>query len=242
MRIVFFWGWVGAAFSAGGGSAEKINRIPCVVYITSRTFTPILRELWLRNMKGSQCTLRFFNDTEILRSAADLGIANEVTSVRPWAFKVDLWRYAQLIRFGGIFFDAELRLHTLPERIFNLNVAQLQLPVDRNRECLFNAMMAAPRYSVALQKILARALMNVRKRSYGHADSRAEPWLGIIGLCTAGKAVGSESYVTIGRHISPHTINNAGVIIATSVDSVKSTFTNSTSHYGYYWGSKTVYV
>lgn len=234
--------FVGVVSLAGAISTEKNDRIPCVVYITSKTFTPILRNLWLRNMKGSQCTLQFFNDTEIVRSAADLGITNEVNSIRPWAFKVDLWRYAYLLRVGGIFFDAELKLHYPPERIFNLHVAQLQVPVDRNRECLFNAVMAAPRYSVALQKILARALMNVRKRSYGHADSRAEPWLGITGPCTAGKAVGSESYVTIGRHISPYVINNVGAIITTSVDSVKSTFTNSTSHYGHHWGSKTVYV
>ena len=216
--------------------------IPCVVYITSSTYTPALRQLWTENMKGSQCTLRFFDNTQILRSVVELGIENEVSSVHPWAFKIDLWRYAQLARFGGIFFDAELRLDYPPERIFDLHLPQLQLPRDRNSKCLYNAMMASPRRSVALHKILARALSNVRAHSYGHADSSAEPWLGITGPCTAAKAVReSRDYTIIGRHISPHTVNNAGNIITTNLDHVKKTFADSTSHYGHHWGSKTIY-
>ena len=182
-----------------------LNAIPCAVYITSSEYSDTLRQLWSENMKESTCSLRFFDNAQILRSVVDLGIANEVNAVRPWAFKIDLWRYAYLQRFGGIFFDAELRLSTPPERIFNLNLKQLQIPMDRNKPCLYNAMMASPRRSPALYKILMRALSNVRARSYGYADSSYEPWLGITGPCTAGKAVegsrGLYSVKVIGRHI-----------------------------------------
>ena len=107
--------------------------IPCIVYVTSSRFTPTLQRLWTQNMKDSLCALRFFNNTDIIWSVDGLGIAPEVHSVRPWAFKIDLWRYAQLGKFGGMFFDAELELNLPPERIFDLQLPRLQIPLDRDR-------------------------------------------------------------------------------------------------------------
>lgn len=216
--------------------------IPCIVYITSGEFTPDLRQLWADNMKQSRCTLHHFNNTRIHQSVVSLGIAREVNSVRPWAFKVDLWRYAQLARTGGMFFDAELRLHQAPERIFDLTLPKLQIPLDRDNSCLYNAVMASPQRSAAIHRILLRALSNVRARSYGQADSRNEPWLGITGPCTAGRAVLPGTYKVVGRHIAPQTINNVQDVICSSVEHAKRSFTNATTHYGHYWGAKTVYI
>ena len=216
--------------------------IPCIVYVTSSRFTPTLQRLWTQNMKDSLCALRFFNNTDIIWSVDGLGIAPEVHSVRPWAFKIDLWRYAQLGKFGGMFFDAELELNLPPERIFDLQLPRLQIPLDRDRRCLYNAMMASPPGDRALDAILSRSLSNVRARSYGHSDSKTEPWLGITGPCTAGRAISSGEYKVIGRHIAPHTVDNSGMTIGTNIAHVKNTFTDEKTHYGSHWSAKTIYT
>lgn len=219
--------------------------IPCVVYITAAVLTPRLSELWRTNMRGSRCQFRFYNNARVERSSGVLGIRAEVDKVRPWAFKADLWRYAQLARHGGIFFDAETRLERAPESIFDLEQDALQIPRDRNSQCLYNAAMAcgaAPGPgSKAVTKILERALSNVRSGSYGHGDSSTEPWLGITGPCTAGRALTNHEYVVIGRHVSPHTVDAAGHRLFTIDNSAKGDVTNDTTHYGHHWGQRSIY-
>jgi len=221
--------------------------IPCVVYITSAVLTPELSELWETNMKGSNCTFQYFDNDRVLQSASTLGIRRYVDAVRPWAFKVDLWRYAQAIDTGGIFFDAEIQLYYLPEQIFDLDNEVLQVPRDRNPQCFYNAIMAAPAKSSALRKVLIRAIENVRKRSYGYEDSATEPWLGITGPCTMAAALRTgRGWLTskvkvIGTYPSPHALNMHGKRIALTNDAVKRTIITNDGHYATLWGKDMVY-
>ena len=80
--------------------------IPCIVYITAAVLTPGLQALWRHNMHSSRCALEFYSDARLLESARALGVAYHIGLVRPWAYKADVWRYAQLLRTGGIFLDA----------------------------------------------------------------------------------------------------------------------------------------
>lgn len=214
---------------------------PCVVYVTATVFTPPLRALWRHNMRHSRCLLDFYDDARFNQSTRALGIAEHVDLVRPWAYKADLWRYAKLLRDGGIFMDAETRLYTSPEDIFALESDRVQTVTDRGQVCLYNALMASPANSSALHRVLTRALRNVERRSYGHADSSTEPWLGITGPCTMAAALRGHDYRVVGCHVSPHTLDTHGGIIATNDQTSKAQFTTDASHYGHHWGARTVY-
>ena len=217
--------------------------IPCAVYITAAVLTPELAALWKANMRNSNCTFQYIGDSQLLQSASRLGIRRHVDAVQPWAFKVDLWRYAQAIDTGGIFFDAELQLYRPPEQIFDLENDVLQVPRDRNPRCFFNAIMAAPAESAGLWQVLTRAIQNVQKRSYGHEDSAKEPWLGITGPCTMAAALRDrpELVKVIGTHPSPAALDNHGNRIALTNDAVKRTIITDAGHYGTLWGSRSVY-
>lgn len=219
--------------------------IPCIVYVTAAVWSAQLSALWARNLQNSRCTLRFYNDSAVLESAAALNVLHAVQMVRPWAYKVDLWRYAKLLSTGGIFYDAETRLYVPPEVMFDLSQSLLQLPYDRNARCYYNAIMAAPANNGAVNATLRRALHNVALRSYGRRDAAAtlsaEPWLAVTGPCTLGAAVALRAdVVAIGRHVGPHTLDTRRKRIAVTVDAVKSTF--SSQHYGAHYGARTLYT
>jgi len=216
--------------------------IPCVVYVTAAVWSPGLEALWTSNLRASQCTLHFYNDSQIMQSAKHLNVLHVLEAVRPWAYKTDVWRYAMLESVGGIFFDADTRLYRPPERIFNLSNGAVQLPYDRNPRCFYNAIMAAPANSRPLRAVLSRAVKNIARRSYGQTDAAVtgshEPWLAITGPCTFGAAVKKDDISFVGRHIGPHTVDNAGSTIATAEFTVpKSPFL----HYDRFFSTKTVF-
>lgn len=220
--------------------------IPCVVYVTAATWSVDLNSLWTGNLKDSRCTLKFFDDAAILSSAKDLNVSWALESLKPWAYKIDVWRYAILYERGGIFFDAESKLFKPPEAIFDLEKNALQVPLDRNPLCFYNAIMAAPPGSDALKLTLRQVVQNIKSRSYGHGDATTtrskEPWLAITGPCTLGAALLNKNHLfqSVGRHIAPHTLNNGNEFIVTKDEHIKSEF--SKAHYGAFFGAHDVYV
>lgn len=224
--------------------------IPCVIYITIAIFTPALQQLWIDNLKHSRCTLRVFNNTALLESSTKLGVGSQVRVLRPWAYRADVWRYAQLLHTGGMFFDAELKLSRPPEDIFDLNKDKLQLVVDIDPECYFQAVMAAPKNSAELSLVLSRTISNIRARSYGHVDSKTQPWLGITGPCTMGKALVGHSIHRVGRlrQIGKHAtiVDITGNELARILPDIKTNHVNGKdgspgAHYGYLWGKRMIY-
>ena len=209
--------------------------VPCVVYITAATLTSELNALWSKNMEGSRCTWKFYDNAMLRKSAGELGIAEAFETLQPWAYKADLWRYAQMNEVGGVFFDAELRLLKKPEEIFDLNETEkVQVPLDRDPKCYYNAIMAAPRRTAGGRKALLRTLRNIKRRSYGHEDSKTEPWLG-HGPCTLARALGNDVRI-IGKYPSPYAQDLSGDRIA-----VNGPIAKRGEHYGNLWGTKAVY-
>lgn len=178
--------------------------IPCVIYMTDVAFTEKLQHSVERNLKDSACRVSFYNDSQIAASIdilndlwADseyfgtLGFKDAFMRVNPFAFKIDLWRYAMLWAHGGIFLDTEIVLMRPPEEIFDLGAGGLQIVQDREdiSSCFYNAIMASEQHNVELAKVLAHVLNNVKVRSYGQEDSQTEPWLGITGPCAMSAAL-----------------------------------------------------
>lgn len=214
-------------------------QIPCIVYVTSNTWTQNLQKLWTDNLKNSFCTLRFFDDFALLKSSSELNIKDYVDKISPWAYKSDLWRYAVVLNTGGIFFDAELKIFRPPEKIFNLNRDSLQIVKDRPpNHCAYNAAFASPANNSALRNILQRTLHNIKRRSYGFEDSDQEPWLGITGPCTMAKALQNETFITRGYYDGVH-IRCKRNICAKNAQAIKNEFKS--KHYGEIWGKKNVY-
>ena len=180
-RVVEYVG-CGALANHGTIITGDMGVVPCVVYITAASFTTTLQHLWANNLKRSNCTLRFFSNDALLESSNELGVGEYVRALRPWAYRADVWRYAQLLHTGGMFFDAEIQLVRPPEEIFDLDSRMdLQLIVDMNPRCYFQAVMAASMGSGGLALVLNRTISNIQGRTYGYADGASEPWLGITG-------------------------------------------------------------
>jgi len=235
--------------------------IPCKIILTAAVWTQALNNLWEENMKTTNCTFNVFDDNYIVYSTAVIedrlwsksyshigNLSTLLDMLQPWAYKVDLWRCAMLWAFGGIYFDAETSLSIPPDKIFKLSAPNLQIFQDRTSEkCLYNGAMAADKGSRALVKIIARISKNVNKRSYGHEDSRNEPWLGITGPCTVAKALQYDTEVIVpGRfdgQTAYSTTNNKcfsvnGNLKRSDVNGKDGT---ESSHYGWHWANKRVY-
>ena len=188
-------------------------------------------------MEGSRCVFKFYDNAMLSESARELGIGKAFEALQPWAYRVDLWRYAQMNEVGGVFFDAELKLMKRPEEIFDLNETErVQVPRDRNPKCYYNALMAGPRRTAGGRRALLRALKNVKKHSYGYEDSKTEPWLGITGPCTLAKALGDDVRI-VGKNESPQVHDMEQARIAVNVAAVG----KGGAHYGELWGEKKVY-
>ena len=212
--------------------------IPCVVYLAVPFFSPALRVLWRANMRNAPaCTLEVFTHEDVnayMRENASTSEYDAFDALIPWAYKIDLWRTVIIWRQGGIYLDADTRLLKPVDKILDLSIDMVQIPKDRGPDCLWNGLFASNKGNVHTKTITARIVHNIRSRSWGYEDSPKEPWLGITGPCTFGKALGSH-YCAVGRmHTDGHHIGD----FAKTEPSVKTVFS---THYSELWRQRKIY-
>jgi mannosyltransferase OCH1-like enzyme len=88
------------------------------------------------------------------------------SSLRPGAYKADLWRYCVLYVNGGYYADAKMRL-LRPLRTFIRKNDRLVVVRDHLRGDIYNAFMAARPGHPVLRKAIAISIRNILARKYG---------------------------------------------------------------------------
>jgi len=166
----------------------------------------------LGNPAPKTCSLKFYDDSAIMESCAEIdakwlqtpesvgvpSLCSALQSLRPWAYRADLWRYAVLWMNGGIYFDLETRIMRPLSDFFDLGLKRLQVFVDDSQiyhglsdRCIWQAILASEKGNPALAAVLRRALENVGLKSYGVRDSLHSSLdsLGITGPCAMSRAL-----------------------------------------------------
>ncbi|KAJ8603122.1 hypothetical protein CTAYLR_004569 [Chrysophaeum taylorii] len=147
----------------------------------------------------------------MLEEEGVLGLAEAFEAIQPWAYKADLWRYAQLWACGGIYLDAKLAL--AQDLVKFLNLAgfhhaalretkvpllltchderaseSIREPTLRRIKCVYQAFMVAEPRHPALLKTIRHVVANVRDRWYPPASLSKYGNLFITGPCAMGLA------------------------------------------------------
>jgi len=198
LRIIVAWGVLSLLASERVAEPPCIDddcndyagagAIPNIVYLTG-TFEP--KDLMLHNAKflPNGTTFHWFNDPAMTSSVARIseklrasGIVADAEhafkSLRPMAFRVDLWRLMVLWDTGGIYMDAKVKLLKPLQSIFDMN-GNLQVcgdgfasPAPWGGKLYWNGLMAAGVGSTAVAAAIERVVSNVMTRYYG--DSLSE--------------------------------------------------------------------
>jgi len=174
------------------GLVAQPGELPHRVFYTAKK-DPTLRNLTEEpHQWPPDYTFEFFNDIELEDSVVRLsrllaknGVPDfyrAYKSLRPWAFRADMWRYAILWACGGIYLDAKLRLIGNVSTIFpaikdpNRGDTPLLLVGNDIPEShmvghgYWNGLLAATPRHPALLDAITQAIRNAKHRTYYQFD------------------------------------------------------------------------
>ncbi len=183
------------------------------------------------------CTLEVFTHEDVnayMQENASTSEYSAFDALIPWAYKIDLWRTVIIWQRGGIYIDADTRLLKSVDKIFDLSLDMVQIPKDREPECLLNGFLASNKGNIHIKAVTARIVQNIRSRSWGYEDGPKEPWLSITGPCTFGKALGSH-YRAVGQ------MHNDLIHIGDYARVERSVKTNFSPYYADLWHQRKIY-
>jgi len=123
-------------------------------------------------------TMLYFTDYEMERSVceislrlSDAGVVDDAydafMSLRPMAFRADLWRYMILWDQGGVYLDVNLKLRAPLTDWINFTSDDLVLVEDRKSRKYWNAMMAASPRDNRLEKVIHSVVRKIKQNYYG---------------------------------------------------------------------------
>ena len=190
-------------------SSVSSLKIPYNIFVTDRAFEGATKEVWDNNVATfpdffKLANFTFFDDAtmsclakRIGRELSDARVADGAyeafLSLRPPAFRADLWRYMVLWSSGGVYVDAKMMLRMDPRDWIDFERDSLVLVKDENY-AYFNAIMASQRRSFALAKTLQLVVSNVLAQEYPRSD------LNITGPEALGEAMGLSTVDCDGAH------------------------------------------
>jgi len=164
--------------------AKQNSAIPLVIYVTSyeKEMQGGLKRLWDANRVffPAGARLEYYDDEQMYRSARstsksleDEGIVTGAfeafKSLRPGAFRADLWRYMKLWADGGVYLDAKLKLLRPLGSWLNFNGdGSLQLVKDWGHGHLWNAVMAVGPRDEKLAGVIQFVVGQIKARAYRH--------------------------------------------------------------------------
>uniref|UniRef100_A0A7S2AVZ1 Alpha 1,4-glycosyltransferase domain-containing protein n=1 Tax=Alexandrium andersonii TaxID=327968 RepID=A0A7S2AVZ1_9DINO len=166
-----------------GNGYTDLPAIPKVVYVTASypKGSPEQKQTIRKLVIDRGLALEYFDDDD-RRASAELiskaleeeGIVSSAyeayASLRPFAYKADLWRYMILWHRGGVYVDANMQLLDDLATWVDFDVDELVLVGDQSSGRYWNGMIAARPRSPALAAVIRDVVHNVLKRSYGGTD------------------------------------------------------------------------
>mmetsp|Transcript_53879 Transcript_53879/g.108199 ORF Transcript_53879/g.108199 Transcript_53879/m.108199 type:complete len:279 (+) Transcript_53879:97-933(+) len=157
--------------------------IPKVLYVTASYPKGSPEHQRILGKFGSErgIELQYFDDedrrasAQLISSALEaegiVGSAYEAyTSLRPFAYKADLWRYMILWYCGGVYVDMNIQLRDDLSSWIDFDIDELVLVSDQEPGRYWNGMMASKQRSGALAAVIRHVVRNVHDRYYGETD------------------------------------------------------------------------
>ncbi len=171
---------------------REINGIPLVVYQSwgSHFLPRKMRETVLKNSEmNPEFDFYLFSDNEcrqFIKQYFSPEVVWAFDTLRPGAYKSDLWRYCVLYVKGGVYFDIKLEA-----KVPLVDLVKIQptifvkdyVSTTKNYDCLWNGLMISAPGNKIFKACIEEIVENCRKKDYRQNQ------LDITGPCLLGRMV-----------------------------------------------------
>ena len=182
---------------ADNSAPREINGVPLVIYQSWQShFVPDgMKQNILRTVKNNpEFDYYLYSDADsraFIKANYDASVVRAFDSLRPGAYKSDLWRYCILYKRGGVYFDIKMMplvsIKDIIEKHPTVFVKDLAVPHSDNiiytnmRDCVWNGLMISPPNNKIFQHCIDEIVENCNKRLYKNNP------LDITGPCLLGR-------------------------------------------------------
>jgi len=155
------------------------EKIPLQVFQTwcTKELPPKMRKtVECNKFNNPDITFFLYDDTDcrdFIKSNFDQSVLDAYDTLKPGAYKADLWRYCVLYQYGGAYLDikfkckADFKLNTIMKGNFVVKDRPIYFPNDVG---IYNAFMIFNKRHPFLLKAIQKTVYNVQKRKYGFSD------------------------------------------------------------------------
>jgi mannosyltransferase OCH1-like enzyme len=171
---------------------KEINGVPLVIYQSwqSHIVPKGMKENILKTVENNpEFDYYLFSDADsraFISANYDARVVKAFDSLRPGAYKSDLWRYCILYKQGGIYFDIKMvplvPLKNILESHSTVFVKDIKNP-ERLSECVWNGLMISPPKNEIFQHCIDEIVESCEKQLYRRNN------LDITGPCLLGRKI-----------------------------------------------------
>jgi len=171
---------------------KEINDVPLVIYQSwhSHIVPKRMKENILRTVEANpEFDYYLYSDSDsrsFIQTNYDPEVVTAFDSLRPGAYKSDLWRYCILYKLGGLYFDIKMvplvPLKTILRDNSTIFVKDLELMKGKiMRDCVWNGLMISPPKNKVFKHCIDEIVENCKRRNYRNNN------LDITGPCLLGR-------------------------------------------------------
>lgn len=171
---------------------KSINGVPLVIYQSwhSHILPKGMKENIQRTVEANpEFDYYLYSDSDsraFIQANYGHDVVNAFDSLRPGAYKSDLWRYCILYKLGGLYFDIKMvplvPLKTILRDNSTIFVKDLELMKGNiMRDCVWNGLMISPPKNKVFKHCIDEIVENCKRRNYRNNN------LDITGPCLLGR-------------------------------------------------------
>jgi mannosyltransferase OCH1-like enzyme len=171
----------------------------------------------------------------------DINVLNAFDSLKPGAYKADLWRYCILYIKGGIYLDIKYE----PVNDFKfINLTEKEHWVlDLDKTGIYNALIVSKPHNKILLKAINNIVYNVKNKFYGTSPLSPTGPLMLANFFSKNEKESFDMYHDIYRSVQNRFIFLNNYLVFKSFDSylIEHDKFKKTKHYSELWRNKSIY-
>ena len=177
---------------ADNSAGSEINGVPLVIYQSWQShFVPSgMKENILKTVANNpEFDYYLYSDADsraFIKANYDSSVVRAFDSLRPGAYKSDLWRYCILYKLGGVYFDIKMvplvSIKNIIEKHPTVFVQDIKNP-ERISDCVWNGLMISPPKNEIFRHCIDEIVENCEKHLYRRNN------LDITGPCLLGRMI-----------------------------------------------------
>lgn len=171
---------------------REINGIPLVIYQSwgSHFLPRTMHGVVMKNLEQNpEFDYYLYSDEEcraFIQSHYSSEVVKAFDTLRPGAYKSDLWRYCVLYAKGGVYFDIKLESQTPIVDLLQIQQTMLtkdHVSITKNYDCLWNGLMISAPGNEIFKYCIEDIVKSCREKNYQRNN------LDITGPCLLGRMV-----------------------------------------------------